>query len=44
MEQAITTGSKTDKVGRMKETMVETNVTYTLEYAGKFFIIEHVPA
>ena len=28
----------------MKETMVETNVSYTLEHAGKFFIIEHVPA
>ena len=28
----------------MKETMVETEVTYTLEYGGKFFLIEHVPA
>ena len=28
----------------MKETMVETEVTYTLEHDGKFFIIEHVPA
>ena len=28
----------------MHETMVETDVTYTLEHAGKFFIIEHVPA
>jgi YgiT-type zinc finger domain-containing protein len=28
----------------MKETMIETDVTYTLEYGGKFFLIEHVPA
>ena len=28
----------------MKETMVDTKVTYTLEHAGKFYIIEHVPA
>ncbi len=28
----------------MKETMVETKVTYTLEYGGKFFIVENVPA
>lgn len=28
----------------MKETMVETKVTYTLEHKGKFYIIEHVPA
>ena len=28
----------------MKETMVETKVTYTLEYGGKFYIVEHVPA
>jgi YgiT-type zinc finger domain-containing protein len=28
----------------MKETMVDTEVTYTLEHDGKFFIIEHVPA
>jgi YgiT-type zinc finger domain-containing protein len=28
----------------MKETMVETKVTYTLEHDGKFFLIEHVPA
>ncbi len=28
----------------MKETMVETEVTYTLERDGKFFLIEHVPA
>lgn len=28
----------------MKETMIETEVTYTAEYAGKFFLIEHVPA
>lgn len=28
----------------MKETMVDTKVTYTLEHGGKFYIIEHVPA
>ncbi len=28
----------------MKETMIETDVTYTLEFSGKFYIIEHVPA
>ncbi len=28
----------------MKETMVDTEVTYTLEHDGKFFLIEHVPA
>jgi YgiT-type zinc finger domain-containing protein len=28
----------------MKETMIETEVTYTLEYGGKFYLIEHVPA
>jgi YgiT-type zinc finger domain-containing protein len=28
----------------MKETMVETEVTYTLEHAGKVILIEHVPA
>jgi len=28
----------------MKETMIETKVTYTLERDGKFFIIERVPA
>jgi YgiT-type zinc finger domain-containing protein len=28
----------------MKETMIETRVTYTLEIGGKFYIIEHVPA
>jgi len=28
----------------MKETMIETEVTYTLEHKGKFFLIEHVPA
>ena len=27
-----------------KETMVEQEVTYTLEMDGKFFIVEHVPA
>ncbi len=28
----------------MKETMISTEVTYTLEFGGKFYIIEHVPA
>jgi len=28
----------------MKETMVNTKVTYTLEHDGKVFIIENVPA
>ena len=28
----------------MKETMIETAVTYTLEHGGKFYLIEHVPA
>ncbi len=28
----------------MKETMINTEVTYTLEHDGKFFLVEHVPA
>jgi len=28
----------------MKETMVDTTVTYTVEHGGKFFIVENVPA
>ena len=28
----------------MKETIVNTEVTYTLEYDGKFYVIEYVPA
>ena len=28
----------------MKETMIETEVTYTLEYEGKLYVVEHVPA
>jgi hypothetical protein len=28
----------------MKETMIETEVTYTLEHGGEFYIIEEVPA
>jgi YgiT-type zinc finger domain-containing protein len=28
----------------MRETMIETEVTYTLERKGKFYIVEHVPA
>ena len=28
----------------MRETMIETEVTYTLEHNGKFYLVEHVPA
>ena len=28
----------------MKETLIETEVTYTVEHEGKFFLVEHVPA
>jgi YgiT-type zinc finger domain-containing protein len=28
----------------MKETMVNTEVTYTLHHNGKLYVIEHVPA
>jgi YgiT-type zinc finger domain-containing protein len=28
----------------MKETMVGRNVTYTLAYEGRLYVIEHVPA
>ena len=28
----------------MRETMIETAVTYTLMYEGKLYVIEHVPA
>ena len=28
----------------MQETMIDTEVTYTVEHDGKFFLIEHVPA
>ena len=28
----------------MKETMIETEVTYTLEHGGQFYIIEQGPA
>ena len=28
----------------MRETMIDTEVTYTVEPDGKFFLIEHVPA
>ncbi len=28
----------------MKETMIETDVTYTLVHDGKFLLVEHVPA
>ena len=29
---------------KMKETMITTEVTYTLEHKGRFYIIRHVPA
>jgi len=28
----------------MKETMIDSQVTYILEHSGKFYIIENVPA
>ncbi len=28
----------------MKETMIESTVTYTIQHAGKFYVIENVPA
>ncbi len=28
----------------MKETFIETEVTYTLEHNGRFLLVEHVPA
>ena len=28
----------------MKETLIETEVTYTLAHKGNFYVIEHVPA
>jgi YgiT-type zinc finger domain-containing protein len=28
----------------MRETMIETEVTYSVELGGRFYIIEHVPA
>ena len=28
----------------MNETMIETEVTYTIEYGGKLHVIQHVPA
>jgi len=28
----------------MNETMIETQVSYTIKYQGKFYIIENVPA
>jgi YgiT-type zinc finger domain-containing protein len=28
----------------MQETIIETEVTYTLEHEGQFILIEHVPA
>ena len=28
----------------MKETIVDTTATYTLEYQGKLYVVEHVPA
>jgi YgiT-type zinc finger domain-containing protein len=28
----------------MKETMIDAAVTYTIEYRGRLYVIEHVPA
>ena len=28
----------------MRETMIDTRVTYTVEHAGKLYVIENVPA
>ena len=28
---------------RMKETMIDTTVTYTIKHGGKLYVIEHVP-
>ncbi|NQU39203.1 MAG: YgiT-type zinc finger protein [Lentisphaerae bacterium] len=28
----------------MQETMINTEVTYTLQHQGRFYLIEHVPA
>jgi len=28
----------------MKETIIDATVTYTLQHAGKLYVIEHVPA
>lgn len=28
----------------MPETLIDSEVTYTVEHGGKFYIIEHVPA
>ncbi len=28
----------------MKETMIQTEVTYALEYGGRFYLVERVPA
>ncbi len=28
----------------MKETMLDAKVTYTVQYGGKFFVVENVPA
>ena len=28
----------------MKETMIDTTVTYTIKQGGKLYVIEHVPA
>jgi len=37
-------GNRADRWQAMKETMIETDVTYTVEFDGRFYIIEHVPA
>ena len=37
-------GDTNEGANEMKETMVDTEVTYTLQYEGKLYIVEHVPA
>jgi len=31
-------------VRQLKDTTIQTEVTFTIEHGGKFFLIEHVPA
>jgi hypothetical protein len=36
--------NKSDPTSDLKETMIQTEVTYTLAHGGKFYLVEHVPA
>lgn len=36
--------NRLNRLDIIKETMVETQVTYTLLHEGKLYVIEHVPA